>query len=356
MKFRWKIGFFLVVCFFSSFFAFADLDITVEPDKRWGDAPVSNIVRLLDNVELHFQEQLRDEHKLEGDLTVVYHPVPIAFYRSYFGGGPDEYKVGLTVNGTYWNQFAYQFGHELCHLLMDHDRITKGNPNDWFHEALCELANLWVIREMSETWATRVPYQNWKSYRHALADFAENWMMGRAEVQYSGSGADWLKQWETSMRSDEPGAFSYARVAQLSYKFLPIFDENPEAWNVIRQMPSSTGKMVDYMQDWYDGVDPEDKKFVEAIAKEMGISVVPVVVVSIDADVNNDGSVDLRDVKIVRKAMQQPGSYDTDLNDDGVTDEVDLLIVKAKAFEAIVAAAPGKRKIQITSWGAVKLR
>jgi len=77
----------------------------------------------------------------------------------------------------------------------------------------------------------------------------------------------------------------------------------------------------------------------------------------IDADVNNDGSVDLSDVKIVRSAIQNRVSYDTDVNNDGKTDEIDVLIVKQKAMEAIVAAAPSliKRK-KITTWGSLKAR
>ena len=75
---------------------------------------------------------------------------------------------------------------------------------------------------------------------------------------------------------------------------------------------------------------------------------------NIDADVNDDGYVDLYDVLIVRSGMSGETSYDTDINDDGVTDEVDLLIVKAKAMEAIAAAAPRKRKVNITTWGRLK--
>ena len=77
---------------------------------------------------------------------------------------------------------------------------------------------------------------------------------------------------------------------------------------------------------------------------------------TIDADVNDDGYVDLYDVLIVRSGMSAKSTYDTDLNNDGVTDEVDLLIVKAKAMEAIVAAAPRKRKVNITTWGSMKSR
>lgn len=74
----------------------------------------------------------------------------------------------------------------------------------------------------------------------------------------------------------------------------------------------------------------------------------------LNADVNDDGYVDLYDVLIVRSGMQNSSTYDTDINNDGVTDEVDLMIVKAKAYAAIAAAAPPKRRVNITTLGALK--
>ncbi len=77
--------------------------------------------------------------------------------------------------------------------------------------------------------------------------------------------------------------------------------------------------------------------------------------VDLDVDVNDDGSVDLSDVLIVRKGMSSKISYDTDINNDGITDEVDLAIVKAAAHAAIAAAAPARyRNKKITTWGALK--
>ena len=335
----------------------ADLDITVKYNRGWGDAPTSNIKKLCENVLLHFQEQFREEHKIDGKLKIVYRAEgPIAFYRSYFGGAADEYQVGLTVTDTYWAQFSYQFGHELCHVLTDHERITKNNPNKWFHEALCELGTLWVIQRMGETWAYRAPYPNWVGWRHNLTNYAND-LANRAEVDYTGTGAEWLEQWENTLR-EEDNAFSYARVSQLSYKFLPIFEEHPEAWNIIRQMPATTSKMAQYMKDWHRRVDSEDKHYVEEMADIMGISVdIPGPVVTatlLDADVNDDGYVDLSDVLIVRSGMQNSVMYDTDVNDDGITNEIDLLLVKAKAVEAIIAASPRKQKIRLTTWGALK--
>ena len=52
--------------------------------------------------------------------------------------------------------------------------------------------------------------------------------------------------------------------------------------------------------------------------------------------------------------MQNSVSYDTDINNDGITDEVDLLIVKAKATEAIAAAAPSLRRKKVVIWATLK--
>lgn len=252
----------------------ANLEITVKPNKGWGKVSTSNIKELCKNVSLHFQEQLRDEHKIDGKLTIVYRAQgPVAFYRNFFGGNPNEYKIGLKVTDTHWSQFSYQFAHEFCHILMRHDTTHLNNPNIWFYESLCELANLWVIRRMGETWSWRAPYKGWQGWRHNLTNYA-NHLLNRQEIQYNGTGKQWLNKWESKMREDINTHFDYAKVSQLSYKFLRIFEKNPEAWNAVRQIPASKQKMDKFMSEWYNKVDIADKQFVKDIAKVMGINVV----------------------------------------------------------------------------------
>ena len=251
--------------------SFSNLIITVEDDARWGNARVSNIKRLCENVALHFQEHLDNDLKIKGKLTIVWNNNPKAFYRDSFGGEEDEYKIGLHITYRDWANLSYQFGHEFCHLMHNFEDF-KGNPNGWFLEGICELANLWVLRRMSETWETHPPYDNWRDYRHTLADH-HRWQTSRPEIQYDGSGADWLEEWEDELRDHDSGAFSYTRVSQLTYKFLDIFEDNPKAWNAIRQMPNSTQKMSGYMQDWYDAVNVKYKEYVSLIAKVMGVSI-----------------------------------------------------------------------------------
>lgn len=274
--------------------------------------------------------------------------------------------MAIRVDDFYY--FIFDFAHEFCHILHVFDVTTLNNPNLWFQEGIATLASIWALRSMAETWKQDSPFGTFAAQDGGIAYFSDNfnhyadaYLKVFPEYQYTGTGEEWLETYETSLRQeyDRTRSFTqYHLVGQLTFKFLPIFEENPEAWNAVRKMPATKGNMSEYMQDWYDAVDMQDRQYVEAIATEMGITVTaPVIAVTeIDADVNDDGYVDLYDVLIVRSGMNGEVSYDTDVNNDGVTDEVDLLIVKAKAVEAIIAAAPRKMKMKLTTWGSMKRR
>lgn len=60
---------------------------------------------------------------------------PITFYRTD-GGGP--YDIHLTVCGRKWNQYAYQFAHEYCHVQSGYELLCD-NSNNLLHESICEL-------------------------------------------------------------------------------------------------------------------------------------------------------------------------------------------------------------------------
>ena len=75
---------------------------------------------------------------------------PITPYRPSRQG---PFTVFLAARDDYWCQFAYQFSHELCHVLSDYERLGEG-PNGWFHEAICELASVFTLRRMAERWLT----------------------------------------------------------------------------------------------------------------------------------------------------------------------------------------------------------
>ena len=140
-------------------------------ESDWGEANRDDIRILLEDVASHIVRELR--HPFDEAIRVVNLPTtdnPRAFYR---GPHEDVHKVNLTAKDRKWSRFAYQFAHEFCHVRSGHERL-RNNPNNWLHEAICELASIFTLRRMGERWRTEAPYTNWTSYSESLAAYAES--------------------------------------------------------------------------------------------------------------------------------------------------------------------------------------
>ena len=59
------------------------------------------------------------------------------------------YWVRLSARDTYWSQYVYQFSHELCHVLVNFDRV-RHHRHKWFEESLCALASLFVLHRLAD--------------------------------------------------------------------------------------------------------------------------------------------------------------------------------------------------------------
>lgn len=500
---------------------FADIDIVVQDSINWPEKSTEDIKMMCNVLISQFQKHLRPENKVKNLKINIQYGDPRIEYRPW---DPDTQYIFLSVSGEWWQeQLFYQFGHEFCHILHNHGDFGVNHPNKWFYESLCMMASIWVMNDMAENWSDISPKKEWNQWGEWIKIYADT-NKNTQERQFRGTGKEWLNKFEQFLRDDADNHFTHhSLVAQLSYKFfLSIFEENPESWNAIRQMPTSKNNISEYMKDWHKIVDSQDKKIVEDIAEAIGIEIqhdlanntissgeyislslenvnslrpennpnewdgwimgiwekydgiinekppgylnfaemkslshwiyshapsnivynisnlnansfgsyflltnptcgntpsmkltakadgvkiyskefflqdygkyiefeIPyktkifsieiddmgnnacdhyvlgepklytnnnsIVKDQINADVNNDGYVDLSDVLIVRSAIKQDNSYNTDINGDGITNEIDVLLVKAKAVEAIAAAAPSKRRIKLTTWGVLK--
>ncbi|MDE0088009.1 MAG: hypothetical protein OXU23_19960, partial [Candidatus Poribacteria bacterium] len=245
----------------------ADLTIKVHPNNGWGGVPTTNITLLCENVVSHYQDYLREEYKLEGHINVYYD-----------SGGP--FVIGndvyISAKGTNLPQFIYQFSHEVTHILHNHHITSTNNPNLWFHESICMVSSIWVLNEMSKTWKDNPPYPKWKIYRHNLKNYADT-IMNIDAVQYNGTAEEWIKEWEDFLRTQYNNFSQHLTVAQLSYThFLGIFEEYPQVWNAVRQMPATDVKINEYMFDWLASVNDADKEVVQLLINAMELSDEPV--------------------------------------------------------------------------------
>ena len=377
MKIRNVILIFLLLFCVDS--VYAKLEIIVKPSPDWGEISSGDVEKLCQNIANHFEKHLRPENEID-DKVNVYRTFRSMSYVTVDQDSDVKYKIGIVlkkdmeirVDDFYY--FIRDFAHEFCHILHRFEITYTDNPNIWFQESIALMSSIWALRDMAKTWENNSPFGPYTIhddgiayyFSHNFKYYANIYLNIIPSTQYTGTGKEWLEEHEMSLREKHyrnESFMDYDLVSQLSFMFLPIFEENPEAWNAVRKMPFTKGKMSEYMQDWYDAVDEQDRQYIEAMAEIMGIDLEPFkeevtveAVIVIDADVNNDGYVDLYDCMIVRSGMTSKSTYDTDVNNDGITNILDLLIVKAKAFEAIAAAAPRKTRVKLTTWGSMKKR
>ena len=236
------------------------MEITIEP-YSWGEARPTDIRTLLSDVGSHINRLMRDP--FAGSIQVVPAPcgdfIPMIHYRA---SRQDLITIQLTARDKKWAQFAYQFAHEFCHALSNY-ALLRSNPNKWFHEALCELASVFTLRRMAETWPTLPPYPNWADYADSLASYADDLLADEERHLPVGiTLATWLSTHEAELRNN---AYLRPKNAVVAYTLLPIFEEEPEGWNTIRKLPVSSGSLTEYLEDWHQRVDAADERFIKRL-------------------------------------------------------------------------------------------
>ena len=188
--------------------------------------------------------------------------------------------IGLTSQGNLWSQFAYQFSHEFCHALAGHANDwkktwTKGRKaNHWLEESLCETASLFAMRAMGQSWKTKPPYPNWKSYSDALTKYAEDRIVKSAEGFQAGTKfTDWFKANEAAMREKST---LREKNNVIALQLLPLFEAEPSGWeavtffNLTKREPENT--LAGHLAEWSAAAPPSQRPFIAKLAAVFGVN------------------------------------------------------------------------------------
>jgi len=193
---------------------------------------------------------------------------PITLFRR---GSKGEYLVRLNTGDRLWAQHAYQFAHEFGHILANYDEYER--PNKWFEESICEMASLFALRRMSETWKVRPPYPNWKDYGPALAKYADE-RIQTAQLPASKTLAQWYRENEPLLRQ-EPCLRDKNTIVAVA--LLPLFEKQPESWQAITWLNDGTAHgartFAGYLGDWHARVPEKLRPLVRQIARKFAIEI-----------------------------------------------------------------------------------
>lgn len=163
----------------------------------------------------------------------------------------------LTARNRRWAKFAYEFAHELCHVMSSYEENVGADTtkyNQWFEEALCEAASLFTLKCMADTWeASSPPPPDWAAHASALRRYADRLIEeGHRKLPARTALAAWLRQNEDQMRNDPYLREKNEVVANL---LLPLFERNPENWGALRYLnldpEDARSSLRQYLENWY---------------------------------------------------------------------------------------------------------
>ncbi len=235
-------------------------------EKDWGGVRRATVKRHLDSVAREIWVYFPGR-KLK-PIIVEPRGGPIVLYRR---GKQGEYFIKLNTGGTLWAQYAYQFAHEFCHVLCNYDPDVHGN--DWFEESICELASLFVLRKMGESWKTRPPFSHWKSYAKHLTSYAQ-----KRIDQYKLKKGETLAKWYKSKVKQLAGSATKRDLnSVVAVALLDLFEKEPRHWRAVGYMnvgkPGRQQSLGEFLGDWKKNSPREHRGFIDKIVKRFGIEV-----------------------------------------------------------------------------------
>lgn len=176
---------------------------------------------------------------------------PISLYER---SPNDEYIVLLDVKGRYWSQMAYQFSHEVCHLLTNYDLAPNNvSHQQWFEESLCEAFSLFTLKELSAQWASNPPYAHWKEYAPEIQKYVDG-MMKQKHRSFAPKLSSWYAE-QKSILEENPYAKDRELNEKMASHLLQVFAKRPEYWAAINYLnlgdETDDKSFAKYIDDWY---------------------------------------------------------------------------------------------------------
>ena len=238
--------------------------------EGWGGASPEDIRKVLESTG---QELLKHipQNKIIRIHVVASDTVPQVDFKRAANG---EFTVRLSVKGRFWAQFAFQFGHELGHIVSHYERINDnkiGNENKWFEETVAEVASLFVLARMADTWKTDPPYMNWKSFAPALKEYLDK-MLKDAEIPAVEKMPQWFNDNRPALKAD-PHLRERNRVVAIH--IFKMLERDPSQWEAFRYLnlgrPDATNSFESFLENWYFSAPKKNKGVVKEVVDLLGI-------------------------------------------------------------------------------------
>jgi hypothetical protein len=164
--------------------------------------------------------------------------------------------VIVDIGERDWSKLAYQFGHELGHVLANSWRpdARPAQPCQWLEEAMVEAFSLRGLARLAEDWKRNPPFAKDNAFGDAIAKYRQGIIDRYAQLgreQRIGEGfAAWFRNNHAAIEAGALGPYSQAA----SLIILAEYESKPgcvEALGALNRWPGRSGVPVeDYLRSW----------------------------------------------------------------------------------------------------------
>jgi hypothetical protein len=185
-----------------------------------------------------------DEHR-SGSPAVWLHP-----------DGSSMAWIIIDIGDWDWSKLAYQFGHELGHVLANswQPHAKPGPPCQWLEEALVEAFSVRSLGRLAEDWKQNPPFPGDNKFGNAIADYRQSIIQSYAaaadEQGFTRDPATWFARHRTGLEVGGLNSFAQATCPAI----LSEYERNPscvEALGALNRWPGRTGVPIeDYFPQW----------------------------------------------------------------------------------------------------------
>jgi hypothetical protein len=202
----------------------------------------------LDGVRLVSDRQptrLRVDEHTSGPPAIWLHP-----------DGSSMAWVIVDVGERAWSQLAYQFGHELGHVLANswQPHAKPKGPCQWLEEAMVEAFSLRGLARLAESWKVNPPFAGDNEFGKAIADYQQNIIQRYTQLATEQGLLDESAAWFATHRSEieVAGLNPFAQAASLT--ILREYERAPdcvESLGALNRWPGRSGVPIeDYLLQW----------------------------------------------------------------------------------------------------------
>ena len=169
--------------------------------------------------------------------------------------------VIVDIGERDWSKLAYQFGHELGHVLANSWQADAkpAPPCQWLEEAIVEAFSVHGLGRLAKDWKQNPPFAGDNAFGDAIATYRENIRKAYAALADSQGLTRDAAAWFVDHRSEIeiPGLNPFAQAMSLT--ILSKYEQAPtciEAVGALNRWPGRGGVPAgEYLQRWKDSCD-----------------------------------------------------------------------------------------------------